>query len=64
MDRLAMTSLAAMQSQSKIRAQITNALANVSTTGFKESYQGATQAVKLDGAGYETRFQPAKTNAI
>jgi len=54
MDRLAMTSLAAIQSQSKIRAQITNALANVSTTGFKESYQGATQAVKLDGAGYET----------
>ena len=61
MDRLAMTSLAAIQSQSKIRAQITNALANVSTTGFKESYQGATQAVKLDGAGYETRFQPANT---
>ncbi|MDA8781620.1 hypothetical protein N9N16_00265 [Porticoccaceae bacterium] len=59
MDKLAFTSLAAVQSQSKIRAQITNALANVSTVGFKESYQVATEAVKLDGAGFETRFQPA-----
>ncbi len=59
MDRLAFTSLAAVQSQSEIRAQITNAMANVSTVGFKESYEVATESVKIDGAGYETRFQPS-----
>ena len=37
MDRLAFTSLAAVNNQSEIRAQITNNLANVSTVGFKES---------------------------
>ena len=61
MNRLAMTSLAAIENQSKVRAQITNALANVSTTGFKESFQGATQAIKLEGPGFESRFVPANT---
>ena len=59
MDRLAFTSLAAVQSQSEIRAQITNALANVSTVGFKESYEVATETVKIEGPGYQTRFQPS-----
>ena len=63
MDRLAFTSLAAVQSQTKVRAQITNALANVSTIGFKDSYQMATEAVKLDGAGYESRFQSSLHNS-
>ena len=35
MDRLAFTSLAAVNNQSEIRAQITNNLANVSTIGLK-----------------------------
>ena len=59
MDKLAFTSLAAVQSAGQIRAQITNAMANVSTVGFKESYEVAAQAVKLDGDGYQSRFQPA-----
>lgn len=59
MDRLAFTSLAAVQSASQIRAQITHDMANVSTVGFKESYQVAARAVKIDGDGYDTRFQPA-----
>jgi len=59
MDRLAFTSLAAVQSQSEIRAQITNAMANVSTVGFKESYEVATESVKIDGVGYESRFLPS-----
>jgi flagellar basal-body rod protein FlgF len=63
MDRLAFTSLATVQSQAKIRAQITNALANVSTVGFKDSYQMVTDAIKLDGAGYESRFQSALHNS-
>jgi len=59
MDKLAFTSLAAVQSAGQIRAQITNAMANVSTVGFKDSYEVAAQAVKLDGDGYQSRFQPA-----
>ena len=59
MDRLAFTSLGAMNSQSTIRAQISNNLANVATTGFKESYSLASQAVKLEGPGNETRYTSA-----
>jgi flagellar basal-body rod protein FlgF len=58
MDRLAFTALAAVQGNAKVRAQVTNALANVSTVGFKESLQVAVDTVKIDGAGYDTRFQP------
>ena len=59
MDRLAFTSLGAMNSQATIRAQISNNLANVATTGFKESYSLASQAVKLEGPGNETRYTSA-----
>lgn len=61
MDKLAYTALSAMQSQSVVRAAITNALANVSTVGFKDSFQIATAAVKLDGPGHDSRFQPGLT---
>jgi flagellar basal-body rod protein FlgF len=52
MDRLAFTALAAVQSNAKVRAQVTNALANVSTVGFKESFQVAVDTVKIDGSGF------------
>ena len=52
MDRLAFTSLAAVNNQSEIRAQITNNLANVSTIGFKESFALASKTVDVDGPGY------------
>tara|TARA_Y100000991_G_scaffold174763_1_gene136683 strand:- start:62 stop:823 length:762 start_codon:yes stop_codon:yes gene_type:complete len=55
MDRLAFTSLAAVNNQSEIRAQITNNLANVSTIGFKESYALASKTVDVDGAGFDSR---------
>ena len=58
MDRLAYTSLSAVVSQSEIRAQLTHSLANVSTVGFKESYEIASQTAKVEGDGYETLFQP------
>ena len=58
MDKLAYTALSAMQGQSVVRAAITNELANVSTVGFKKSFQIASSAVKIDGPGFETRFQP------
>jgi flagellar basal-body rod protein FlgF len=62
MDRLAFTALAAVQGNAKVRAQVTNALANVSTVGFKQSLQVAVDTVKIDGAGYNTRFQPTVHN--
>ena len=55
MDRLAFTSLAAVNNQSEIRAQITNNLANVSTIGFKESFALASKTVDVDGAGFDSR---------
>ena len=38
MDRLLFSSLAAAKTQSTVRAQLTNDLANVSTPGFKKSF--------------------------
>jgi flagellar basal-body rod protein FlgF len=61
MDKLAYTALSAMQSQSVVRAAITNSLANVSTIGFKDSFQIASAAVKIDGPGHDSRFQPGLT---
>jgi len=61
MDKLAYTALSAMQSQSVVRAAITNSLANVSTVGFKDRFQIASAAVKIDGPGHESRFQPGLT---
>ena len=55
MDRLAFTSLAAVNNQSEIRAQITNNLANVSTVGFKESFALASKTVDVEGAGFDSR---------
>ena len=55
MDRLAFTSLAAVNNQSEIRAQITNNLANVSTVGFKESFTLASQSVDVKGDGFASR---------
>jgi flagellar basal-body rod protein FlgF len=57
-DKLAYTALSAMQSQAVTRAAITNELANVSTVGFKKSFQIASSAVKIDGPGFDSRFQP------
>ena len=59
MDRLAFTSLAAVNNQSEIRAQITNNLANVSTVGFKESYALASKTIAVAGDGFESRASVA-----
>lgn len=58
MDRLAFNAAAAVTEQRIARQMTANELANVSTTGFKRSYEAATRAVKVEGAGLETRFQP------
>ncbi len=68
MDRLLFSSLAAAKTQSTVRAQLTNDLANVSTPGFKKSFNHVLlRAVKVTADyGYQTRYQPtvASSNIV
>lgn len=57
MDRLVFTSNATIKEQTTARQVLVNDLANVSTTGFKSSYDVALQSVKVEGAGFDTRYQ-------
>lgn len=58
MDRLAFNAAAAVNEQRVSRQMTVNELANTSTVGFKRSYEAATRAIKVSGAGNETRYQP------
>jgi flagellar basal body rod protein FlgF len=62
MDRLIFTSLSATTTGSMSRVQLTNDLANVSTTGFKRGFDIRPAAGKLAGPGFETRYQPVITD--
>jgi flagellar basal-body rod protein FlgF len=57
MDRLVFTSNATIKEQATARQLLVNDLANVSTVGFKSSYDVALQSVKVEGAGFDTRYQ-------
>ena len=57
MDRLVFTSNATIKEQATARQVLVNDLANVSTVGFKSSFDVALQSVKVEGAGFESRFQ-------
>ena len=58
MDRLAYTALSATISSAKQRVQLTNNLANLNTVGFKMTSGIQHGAEKVDGLGFDTRFQP------
>lgn len=58
MDRLAFNAAAAINEQRLTRQVAVNELANVSTPGFKRSYEGAMMAITAEGAGFPTRIQP------
>jgi len=58
MDRLIFNASAAMRERSVDWRMMTNDLANVSTVGFKRSFDLATQAMKAVGTGFESRSQP------
>ena len=58
MDRLAFNAAAAINEQRLARQMITHELANVSTVGFKRSYEVAMSAIKVEGSGLSTRMQP------
>ena len=57
MDRLVFTSNATIKEQATARQVLVNELANVSTVGFKSSYDVALQSVKVEGPGFDSRFQ-------
>jgi flagellar basal-body rod protein FlgF len=57
MDRLVFTSNATIKEQATARQVLVNELANVSTIGFKSSYDTALQSVKVEGPGFDSRFQ-------
>lgn len=58
MDRLIYIASATLMEQAVARQAIVNDLANVSTTGFKRSFEVALRSVKAEGDGFDTRFQP------
>lgn len=58
MDRLAFNAVAAINEQRVVRQVTANEMANVSTPGFKRSYEVAMRAIKAEGAGLATRMQP------
>lgn len=58
MDKLSYIAAAAMTSQNILRQTATNNLANVSTTGFKNSFDTAQGALKAYGPGFDSRFIP------
>ena len=66
MDRLAFTAMASVNERRLLREQLNNELANVSTVGFKRSFDNAMVAVKAKGEGWDSRIQPylEKKNAV
>lgn len=57
MDRLIFTSYSAINEKAMERQAIVNEMANVSTVGFKRSFDVALRSVKVEGDGFDTRYQ-------
>jgi len=57
MDRLVFTSNATIKEQATARQVLVNDLSNVSTVGFKSSYDVALKTIKVNGAGFDSRYQ-------
>ena len=58
MDRLAFNAVANINEQRVARQMTTNELANVTTPGFKRSFEAAMRPIQIEGPGFETRMQP------
>ena len=57
MDKLVFTSNSTIKEMAIARQVLVNDMANVSTVGFKSSYDVALQSVKVQGVGFDTRIQ-------
>jgi flagellar basal-body rod protein FlgF len=62
MDRLIFTANSSIKEQATARQMLVNELANVSTVGFKSSYDVAMVSYKAEGAGFDSRFQVQATS--
>jgi len=58
MDRLAFNAVAAINEQRVASQMSINELANITTVGFKSSFEAAQRATSFNGAGLSTRSQP------
>lgn len=58
MDRLAFNASAAISEMRLARQSLANEMANISTTGFKRSYEVSLKAFKAEGEGFDSNFQP------
>ena len=58
MERLAFNSSAAITEMRLARQVLANEMANLSTTGFKRSFEVSMKAFKADGGGFDSSFQP------
>jgi flagellar basal-body rod protein FlgF len=58
MDRLAFNASAAISEMRLGRQALANELANMSTTGFKRSYEVSLKAFKAEGEGFDSNYQP------
>jgi flagellar basal-body rod protein FlgF len=58
MDRLAFNAMSTINEERLIRQQLTNDLANVSTVGFKRTFEANIQPELAVGFGFDTRMQP------
>jgi len=58
MDRLAFNAMASINEERLVRQQLTNDLANVSTVGFKKTYEATLQPQQAIGQGFDSRLQP------
>jgi flagellar basal-body rod protein FlgF len=58
MDRLAFNAAIAINEARISRQMMTNELSNVSTPGFKRSFEAAMVSIKAEGPGFESRLQP------
>lgn len=57
MDRLAFTSSATIKEMATARQVLVNDLANAATVGFKRSFDVALQSIKVEGPGFDSRYQ-------
>jgi len=58
MDRLAFNASAAITEMRLARQALANEMANMSTTGFKRSYEVSLKAFKAEGEGFDSNYQP------
>ena len=58
MERLAFNSSAAITEMRLARQVLANEMANMTTPGFKRSFEVSMKAFKADGGGFDSSFQP------